>query len=87
MCAGVLCLQHGESGYVCCVYWVLHVCVVQYGAWVTLDLFQECLLDHECYLVPEMKARQLNRIIRRTDSDFSSVANTCPWLPCPQQKG
>ena len=85
MCAGVLCLQHGESGYVCCVYWVLHVCVVQYGAWVTLDLFQECLLDYEPSL--RLRTRQFNRIIKKRDSDYPSMVNTCPWIPCPQKKG
>lgn len=58
----VLCMWHGECVCVRCVYCVLCVCAVWFVTWVTSDLFLKFCLEDEYFLVPEMRARQLNSI-------------------------
>lgn len=62
----VVCVRCKEACGVCCAFGTVSVvmsvvCIVCCVVWVTLDLFQECLLENECYLIPEMRAAQFKQ--------------------------
>lgn len=78
-----MCIRCKEACGVCCAFGTVNVvmsvvCNVCCVVWVAYDLFQECLLENECYLVLEIRVDSLNRTNQKERPGL--------FFPIPQEK-